>query len=872
MIIKRLVAENILKYRRLELSDLPVRGRIAISGPNESGKTAIGETICLALFGRTFSLRPEQLTKAIRWGEFRGSILLEFTGRDEQEYILIREIDCDGDHTVRLYRIIERDPYSLAQLTQNVTDIIGFGYDRFVDSFYLAQREIELPGARSTKLKALIGVDCLEATARRFRDEAAATTTTVAELEAEVAAANRERNDLAIDEAKLARLEAQQEEATRSLAAADEHVTGLLAGEQTVSAAAETLRLAVKDFVHTPLATRYTDWRTRHQGLKHALATAEAAGDVPGVERDPSPLHATAAALAPFENALAEYEKLHMLATLHRDQLARSLRIEHNLPPDDTAPHASRPHATNDRAHDTGPPGDQHDTPRPHGDRDTRPPDTGPAASRLRERHDASPPSTDASAGAAGHEPGAPALRRAPDAAAPGVAPDAAPADAESPHTGREFPDFTRVRADLIRRTSDLDGVRGPLMVVTPILAVLAAVVWAGWLVFRFAPASALSAWVRDATSLTVSGTQTASLMAAAACTAVVGLLVAVCIRIGRKRRALSRRIADLDADAEHARKAIDAVDALKDRPTPAVLAQLADMNNALLQGAVAAFTHGEGAVLCQPNAHAAALAEVRRCAEAAQKSLHQMLKRMRRRVRELRANIKTQRGVLEQLAAQIAAEQDRRCAAASIDARLETLEGRVAGLHREIDVRELACKLLDGTCRHVQSRFHPELRRFAGKVLPQITNQRYRHLQIDDDLNVRVFSNEKNDFVGLDEVSNGTHRQLMLCLRLALSQALIASTTKAPQFIFFDEPFAFFDRERMHWAIDVLRKLSPQLTQVWLAAQDFDDPDAFEVAVPCEVGVNEIVVSAQGAQPDPDGAGSTIARIDAALLRQAAE
>ena len=32
MILKRLVAENILKYRKLQLTDLPPRGQIAISG------------------------------------------------------------------------------------------------------------------------------------------------------------------------------------------------------------------------------------------------------------------------------------------------------------------------------------------------------------------------------------------------------------------------------------------------------------------------------------------------------------------------------------------------------------------------------------------------------------------------------------------------------------------------------------------------------------------------------------------------------------------------------------------------------------------------------------------------------------------------
>ena len=78
MIITDIKAENILKYSRLELHDLPESGIIAIDGPNESGKSSVGETICFALFGRTFSLGPDELEKLIRWGETHCSAWLRF--------------------------------------------------------------------------------------------------------------------------------------------------------------------------------------------------------------------------------------------------------------------------------------------------------------------------------------------------------------------------------------------------------------------------------------------------------------------------------------------------------------------------------------------------------------------------------------------------------------------------------------------------------------------------------------------------------------------------------------------------------------------------------------------------------------------------
>ena len=78
MILKSIQAQNILKYRTLRLTNLPRRGQIAVAGANEAGKTAIGETICLGLFGRTFSLGPDELDRVIRWGEFGGSVTVTF--------------------------------------------------------------------------------------------------------------------------------------------------------------------------------------------------------------------------------------------------------------------------------------------------------------------------------------------------------------------------------------------------------------------------------------------------------------------------------------------------------------------------------------------------------------------------------------------------------------------------------------------------------------------------------------------------------------------------------------------------------------------------------------------------------------------------
>ena len=103
MIITRLEASNLLKYRQLSLK-LPERGLIAISGQNESGKSSIGEAVCFALFGRTFSLGPDELSKVIRWGESRCSIRLDFRTPDGGRYQVARFLDELGNHGASISR------------------------------------------------------------------------------------------------------------------------------------------------------------------------------------------------------------------------------------------------------------------------------------------------------------------------------------------------------------------------------------------------------------------------------------------------------------------------------------------------------------------------------------------------------------------------------------------------------------------------------------------------------------------------------------------------------------------------------------------------------------------------------------------------
>jgi len=79
------------------------------------------------------------------------------------------------------------------------------------------------------------------------------------------------------------------------------------------------------------------------------------------------------------------------------------------------------------------------------------------------------------------------------------------------------------------------------------------------------------------------------------------------------------------------------------------------------------------------------------------------------------------------------------------------------------------------------------------------------------------------------DEISSGTQRQVMLALRIAMSEQLSMNTGNEEQFIFLDEPFAFFDQSRTRATLHALPEVSDVINQIWISAQEF--PNEVEVA-----------------------------------------
>jgi exonuclease SbcC len=619
MIIRHVHALNVLKYAELTLESLPEDGLIAISGPNESGKSTIGETLCFGLFGRTFSLGPDQLTKIVRWGANDCSVTIGFA-IDGEVYELSRFLDRDGNHSARLDREGVEAPLArgAADVEEKLCQLLGYEFDEFIESFYLAQREITTPHPHSHAVKIMAGIAPLEQVAADFAAEILDLEEKQGELQAEMDAASEELDELGVQEGYLIRVE---------------------------------------------------DERT---GLDHRI---------------------------------------------HDNR-----RLETQL---------------EDRA--------------------------AAYAARARDAQVA-------------------------------------------------------------------DGARSTASALRLLSLLLAIVVGAGWALLTQWPDLPVSGQLAGMLETHLPGWQpdyASQVGYAAAGLVVLGLLFWA--RVGGRNRA----IAELRERAGQLAEPLAAVQALPADPGEGRVS----LDREVPGGADAAEDEAPDPSTPRPErpntvAFETMLPWIAR-GEADPREVERFVAKERDWLRDL---IERQSVLLAELDAEIEDETGRVQQGAKLHEVIAALQAKHDDLGERVVQRRRAIELLEGAAREQTVHFNRDVRDLVGRALPLFTGGRYEHLKIGDGLAVRVFSSDKRDFMDLDEVSSGTQRQIMLALRLALSEKLLARAVKGRQFAFLDEPFAFFDEARTRTALGALGRLSDDISQIWVVAQRFpEDVDApFAARIAC--------------------------------------
>jgi DNA repair exonuclease SbcCD ATPase subunit len=746
MIIKQIQAENVLKYARLQLTNLPTRGLIAISGPNESGKTSIAEIICLALFGRTFSLEPHELTKSIKWGEFHGSVALEFTGKEGHDYTVARNFDGDGSHSARLSRSGEHTfiARGVEAVTQAAVQLGGFSYERFIDSFYLAQRNIATPHALRGIVKALAGVETLDKISTELAQDISKAQDSLPQLDGQIADTGRQLAELNIQDTTLSQLHNERQSQLEGIAKNEVEITKL----QTVSAAllTATAHLAerVDRVVGTGVDTPWARWQDHARHLDEALGAFNEVRRSTDAGTGPDETRELKAWLDDFRSRLQELGKVRELTASYQEHLARLLGIAEKSV--------------------------------------------------------------------------------------------ANPADSARSLSEQEAGLNKQLNTFIRRQTRALLGFGITL------LGALAS--WGAWWLLRFASDSRLAQWLVNTLGM---GDPSRMPMVLAAG---VGFGV-VCLVFLVRSLALASRVVDtrqelirLNRQAESARNEAQALDNLAALPLPNELGTLRQLKDPQLSAALSTFATGPGAPLLDAEALAAYLAKLQTAASACENSVRATRGRLDNQIREAKTRIDRHQQEVPRLNREIVEEQARHEKAEQLNQQTRALRDRMDEHKQQIKIRHIAEKLLDGTRNRFYARFNLEMRHVIGKIMLRLTEGRYQNLQVDEDLEIQVFSNEKGNFVGLNEISGGTYHQLMLAIRLALSQALISSSIDGVQFIILDEPFAFFDEQRTRRTLNALPRISEEISQVWVISPQLDTDTEFDLHLRCTYDNDTLVTS----------------------------
>ena len=77
----------------------------------------------------------------------------------------------------------------------------------------------------------------------------------------------------------------------------------------------------------------------------------------------------------------------------------------------------------------------------------------------------------------------------------------------------------------------------------------------------------------------------------------------------------------------------------------------------------------------------------------------------------------------------------------------------------------------------------------------------------------------------------------------MAMSEELSKNTGNEKQFIFLDEPFAFFDQWRTKASLKALPDVSDVITQVWVVAQEFPENSGIDMEIDCPIDSDVLVV-----------------------------
>ena len=714
MIIKQIQAENILRYTKVALTNLPTVGVIGISGPNESGKTSTVEIICLALFGRTSTVEGRELTKVVKWGQFSGSVTLEFVARDKNCYTVTRQFDRDGTQAAQLMQSGSTTPIARGgeAVNEAVVQLGGFTYQRFVDSFYLVQRNMVAPEVLKETVKVLSGVQTLDNIHAECESDIRTSQDAIIPLEPKISAVQKQLAELNIQEDTLSQLQAQRQSELDGATQAEADIAQRRSASASLQTAATHVAEQVEQLSAAGSDTSLVQWQDNAQQLDEALASlAEACRNV---QDDVSAQAGLNTWVSGLKNQVAAFAPVQEKVAARRDRQVWLI--------------------------------------------------------------------------GEGERPSAETSERKP------------------------LPEQQSALSDQLAAATS----RRSLMIGLGLASLVAV----------------LAAWVMAQASIAIG----------------LGVLAFIFFVLVTFRAAdvlgCRQELEQVGHEIETVRNEIQMLDTVKEPSLSDHVAMLQGIDDEDLSASVASFAAGDGAELLDADKLSSKVRVLRKTLGESEKGVQRVQERLEAEIDHGTIQIDSHNKQAQQLDQKIANEQARRNIADQLKEQISGFEKERSEHLQQISVRRAAQRLLEGTHPRLYGRFNIELQQVVRNIVPLLTEDRYENLRVGEDLEIQALSKEKGDFVSLSEVSGGTYFQLMLAIRLALSQAIITSSVGGDEFIILDEPFAFLDTKRTRKTLEVLPHMSNEIEQTWILAQSFDDESQLDLHLRCSRDNEELIAS----------------------------
>ena len=180
MIIHRLALSGFKLIRDPIALEFPEEGRIGIFGANESGKSTLLESVAFTLYGlKRRGTVSEQRENVVSWGKNRARLELEFSS-GENRYLLQREVNVKGGHTARLWTIADGQKKgletNLTRIQGRIEEITGMDRDSFSKLIYIRQNDLDalkemLKAKREQLVNKVMGIEIFDEATGKVNDD-----------------------------------------------------------------------------------------------------------------------------------------------------------------------------------------------------------------------------------------------------------------------------------------------------------------------------------------------------------------------------------------------------------------------------------------------------------------------------------------------------------------------------------------------------------------------------------------------------------------------------------------------------------------------------------------------------------------------------